>query len=118
MSKPFKTLGNGLARWLSLLASRLPMKVESHPSMPKRALAFIFLTASLGAAVLASGALRWESHDSLRFACYLVVAMLASGFKVQLPGIDGTQGARGPFVVPSPNLLPDHFGAGVDFVGA
>ncbi|MGA9209962.1 MAG: HD domain-containing phosphohydrolase [Terriglobales bacterium] len=67
--------------------------------MPKRALAFIFLTASLGAALLAVGALRWESHDSLRFACYLIVALLASGLKVQLPGIDGTMSVNFLFIL-------------------
>jgi len=99
MLNPLKTLGNGLLGWLSRLASRLPIKVESNPSMPKKALAFIFLTATLGAAVMAAGALRWESHDSLRFACYLVVALLASGLKVQLPGIDGTMSVNFLFIL-------------------
>ena len=48
---------------------------------------------------MAAGALRWESHDSLRFACYLVVALLASGLKVQLPGIDGTMSVNFLFIL-------------------
>ena len=67
--------------------------------MPKRALAFIFLTSSLGAAVMAAGAVRWESHDTLRFACYLAVALLASGLKVHLPGIDGTMSVNFLFIL-------------------
>ena len=51
--------------------------------MPKRAQAFIFVTAALGAAVIAASAVRWESQDGLRFVCYLLVALLASGLKVQ-----------------------------------
>ncbi len=99
MFKPLKTLGDGLARVLSRLAAHLPLKVESNPSMPKRALAFIVLTAALGVAVLASGLLRWESHDGLRFVCYLLVALLASGLKVQLPGIDGTMSVNFLFIL-------------------
>jgi len=67
--------------------------------MPKRAQAFVFLTSALGAAVMAAGAVHWESHDSLRFACYLVVALLASGLKVHLPGIDGTMSVNFLFIL-------------------
>jgi putative nucleotidyltransferase with HDIG domain len=32
----------------------------------------------------------WQSSDPIKFACYLVAALLASSFKVSLPGIEGT----------------------------
>src|ERR1700719_2414702 len=32
----------------------------------------------------------WHSSDPVKFACYLVAALLASSFKVSLPGIEGT----------------------------
>ncbi len=32
----------------------------------------------------------WYTTDTLKFACYLVAAMLASSLKVSLPGIEGT----------------------------
>ena len=35
----------------------------------------------------------------MRFACYLAVAMLASGLKVQLPGIDGTMSVNFLFIL-------------------
>ena len=35
-------------------------------------------------------ALHWHSSDPLKFACYLVAALLASSLKVTLPGIEGT----------------------------
>jgi diguanylate cyclase (GGDEF)-like protein/putative nucleotidyltransferase with HDIG domain len=99
MFNPFKMLGDGCVRGLSRLAAYLPIKVESNPSMPKRALAFIFLTAAVGAAVMATGALHWETHDGLRFVCYLLVALLASGLKVHLPGIDGTMSVNFLFIL-------------------
>ena len=99
MLKPLKMLGDGLVHGLSRMAAHLPIKVESSPPMPKRAQAFIFLTAALGAAVMVGGALRWESHDGLRFVCYLLVALLASGLKVQLSGIDATMSVNFLFIL-------------------
>src|SRR5947209_15823551 len=32
----------------------------------------------------------WHSSDPLKFVCYLLAAVLASSFKVSLPGIEGT----------------------------
>ncbi|HUA16525.1 MAG TPA: HD domain-containing phosphohydrolase [Verrucomicrobiae bacterium] len=32
----------------------------------------------------------WQSSDPLKFACYLIAALLASSLKITLPGIDGT----------------------------
>ena len=32
----------------------------------------------------------WQSHDPVKFVCYLIAALLASSLKVTLPGIDGT----------------------------
>jgi putative nucleotidyltransferase with HDIG domain len=34
--------------------------------------------------------LHWQSSDPVKFACYLIAALLASSFKVSLPGIEGT----------------------------
>ncbi len=34
--------------------------------------------------------LHWQSSDPVKFVCYLVAAVLASSFKVSLPGIEGT----------------------------
>ena len=33
---------------------------------------------------------RWQSSDPVKFVCYMVAAVLASSFKVSLPGIEGT----------------------------
>src|ERR1051326_7583574 len=61
--------------------------------------AFVGITASLGVVVLVWSLLHWQSHDPMRFVCYLVVAVLASGLKVQLPGIDGTMSVNFLFIL-------------------
>ena len=49
--------------------------------------------------VLGSALLRWQSADLTRFICYLAIAILASGLKVQLPGIDGTMSVNFLFIL-------------------
>jgi diguanylate cyclase (GGDEF)-like protein/putative nucleotidyltransferase with HDIG domain len=61
--------------------------------------AFIGITASIGVVVLGFALFHWQSHDPMRFACYLIVAILASGLKVQLPGIDGTMSVNFLFIL-------------------
>jgi diguanylate cyclase (GGDEF)-like protein/putative nucleotidyltransferase with HDIG domain len=60
---------------------------------------FVGITASLGVVVIAFALLHWQSQDLLRFLCYLSVAVLASGLKVQLPGIDGTMSVNFLFIL-------------------
>ncbi len=60
---------------------------------------FVGITASVGVVVLGFAILHWQSHDLLRFLCYLAVAVLASGLKVQLPGIDGTMSVNFLFIL-------------------
>lgn len=61
--------------------------------------AFVGITASFGVAVLAYALAHWHSVDPKRFLCYLIVAVLASGLKVQLPGIDGTMSVNFLFIL-------------------
>ena len=49
--------------------------------------------------VLCSALWRWQSADITRFLCYLAIAVLASGLKVQLPGIDGTMSVNFLFIL-------------------
>ena len=60
---------------------------------------FVGLTASLGVVVLGYALSHWQSQDLTRFVCYLAVAILASGLKVQLPGIDGTMSVNFLFIL-------------------
>ncbi len=61
--------------------------------------AFVGITASLGVVTLSLALSHWQSHDPMRFVCYLAVAILASGLKVQLPGIDGTMSVNFLFIL-------------------
>src|ERR1700749_4334257 len=61
--------------------------------------AFVGITAAPGLVVLGIALFHLQSQDLMRFACYLAVAILASGLKVQLPGIDGTMSVNFLFIL-------------------
>ena len=52
--------------------------------------AFIAGLATAASVSLAWGCIFWQSTDLVKFACYLIAAVLASSFKVILPGVEGT----------------------------
>src|SRR6202048_3664551 len=76
----------------------LQAEVAGRP-MSIRARLFIGATAALGMWALAHALLHWQSVDLARFVCYLLVAVLASSLKVQLPGIDGTMSVNFLFIL-------------------
>jgi putative nucleotidyltransferase with HDIG domain len=51
---------------------------------------FIGGLALAASASLAWGLTHWQSTDPVKFACYLIAAVLASSFKVIVPGVEGT----------------------------
>jgi diguanylate cyclase (GGDEF)-like protein/putative nucleotidyltransferase with HDIG domain len=61
--------------------------------------AFVGFMVAIGAGVLVSALWHWQTADLSRFVCYLAVAVLASGLKVQLPGIDGTMSVNFLFIL-------------------
>src|SRR5580692_4595001 len=67
--------------------------------MSIRARLFIGATAALGMWALADALWHWQSVDLPRFTCYLLVAVLASSLKIQLPGIDGTMSVNFLFIL-------------------
>jgi len=67
--------------------------------MSTQAKAFIAITASIGLLVLCTALWNWHCDDLLRFCCYLGIALVASGLKVQLPGIDGTMSVNFLFIL-------------------
>src|ERR1035438_3927431 len=69
------------------------------PPMSNRATTFITTTAAIGIFVLAHSLWYWHSDDLTRFICYLIIATLASGLKIQLPGIDGTMSVNFLFIL-------------------
>src|ERR1700681_4525321 len=80
-------------------ASRLRAMNRSADEMSVQTKVFVGITASLGAFVLGFALWHWQSADLARFVCYVAVAVLASGLKVQLPGIDGTMSVNFLFIL-------------------
>ena len=77
---------------------RIPLR-QKQSQMSTRTKLFVGITVSLGMVVLCSALWHWQSADLARFACYVLVAILASGLKVQLPGIDGTMSVNFLFIL-------------------
>ncbi len=67
--------------------------------MPIRAKLFVVFTATIGTAGMVGAILHWHSDDVLKFACYLIIAILASTLKVKLPGMDSTMSVHFLFVL-------------------
>jgi diguanylate cyclase (GGDEF)-like protein/putative nucleotidyltransferase with HDIG domain len=58
--------------------------------MPVKTRIYVTLVIALGLISLSHGISPWESGSTLRFALYLVVAVIGSGFKISLPRVEGT----------------------------
>jgi putative nucleotidyltransferase with HDIG domain len=58
--------------------------------MSFKAKIFITLVIVAGWLVLARGLFQWRSEDLASFVIYLIIALLASGLKLRLPGVTGT----------------------------
>jgi diguanylate cyclase (GGDEF)-like protein/putative nucleotidyltransferase with HDIG domain len=67
--------------------------------MSGRARLFIAATGAVGIWSLVHALWYWQSADLTRFVCYLLVAVLASSLKIQLPGIDGTMSVNFLFIL-------------------
>jgi diguanylate cyclase (GGDEF)-like protein/putative nucleotidyltransferase with HDIG domain len=60
---------------------------------------FILLQLLVGLPLLPYALLHWHSENTLRFDCFLIVALGASLFKVRLPGIQATMSANFLFIL-------------------
>jgi diguanylate cyclase (GGDEF)-like protein/putative nucleotidyltransferase with HDIG domain len=67
--------------------------------MNKQTSCFIAATALIGIAVIFTAIWQWQSQDLLRFTAYLAIALVASGLKVVLPGINGTMSVTFLFIL-------------------
>ena len=67
--------------------------------MSRRATLFIGTTAALGMSTLAYALWHWQSASLTQFTCYLLIAIVASSLKIQLPGIDGTMSVNFLFIL-------------------
>src|SRR5258708_24656972 len=67
--------------------------------MSRRGGLFMGITGAIGAWVFAYGLAHWQNTGLERFVCYLIVAVLASGLKIQIPGLDGTMSVNFLFIL-------------------
>jgi diguanylate cyclase (GGDEF)-like protein/putative nucleotidyltransferase with HDIG domain len=67
--------------------------------MPRAAKLYVFATLLAGLGTLIAGLMSWHPDNLTRFICFFLIANLASGFKVHLPGITGTMSANFLFVL-------------------
>ncbi len=67
--------------------------------MSKRATLFIGMTAAIGVSVFAYALTHWQNTGLERFTCYLLIAVLSSGLKIQIPGLDGTMSVNFLFIL-------------------
>jgi len=67
--------------------------------MSIKARLFIGMTVALGICALTYALWHWQSTDLSRLVCYVLIAVLASSLKVQLPGIDGTMSVNFLFIL-------------------
>lgn len=63
--------------------------------MPLKARIFAAISIATGAAFIATAVYPWQTGDVWRFCFYLVLSSLASGMKVNLPGIPDTMPQAG-----------------------
>src|SRR5215470_13089301 len=74
-------------------------KAQAWNSMSVTARLYVGVMVGLGTAVLAVGAMHPTSHQPMKFLCYLLVAVLASRLKVNLPGITGSMSVNFLFIL-------------------
>jgi hypothetical protein len=67
--------------------------------MNGKARLFIAAMAVLGTGALVYGAQSWTSTDPVKFVWYLLISLLASRLRVQLPGITGTMSVNFLFIL-------------------
>ena len=74
------------------------MALKQH-EMSLTARIYIFLVILLGLSLVAAQALNWHSDSLLRFACYFLVALFASGLKVNIPTATATLSVNFLFIL-------------------
>jgi diguanylate cyclase (GGDEF)-like protein/putative nucleotidyltransferase with HDIG domain len=80
-----------------IASNSAPNASSDHLSIAARL--FVGAAVAIGSVTMAFAFWHWHSHDLTRFLSYLLVALLASGLKVQLPGIDGTMSVNFLFIL-------------------
>src|SRR5580658_8787215 len=73
------------------------MNGREESPMSLQARAYIAFVCTLGVACLLAA--NWEMQHPIRFACYLLICVVASALKVNLPGILGTMSVNFLFII-------------------
>jgi diguanylate cyclase (GGDEF)-like protein/putative nucleotidyltransferase with HDIG domain len=60
---------------------------------------FILMMVVLGAVSIGSGVAQWHTANMVQFVAYLAIALVASGLKVDLPGVSGNMSVNFLFVL-------------------
>ena len=68
-------------------------------SLQGPAVTFVIVQLLIGLPLLPVALYHWHSEDRLRFLCFLAMALIASLFKVRLPGINATMSANFLFIL-------------------
>lgn len=68
-------------------------------SISMKSRAFILMMVALGVAAIATGITQWHSTHMVQFIAYLAIALVASGLKVDLPGVNGNMSVNFLFVL-------------------
>src|SRR5690242_4510933 len=79
------------------MSAMAPDATRPRPPLNWKAKLYIAFITACGAGCLLSA--DWDMHHFVRFFCYLVICILASGMKVNLPGILGTMSVNFLFIL-------------------
>src|SRR6266852_9362457 len=75
------------------------MHCAPRGTVSKKAKVYIVFTALAGMTALRVGLDPWQSDDAVRFICYFLISTMASGCKVNLPGVTGTMSVNFLFIL-------------------
>ena len=75
------------------------MENYGRKPMSAKAKAFIGAVMMVGLVAFAAAVLQWKPQHLAQFACYLAIALMASGLKITLPEINGTMSVNFLFVL-------------------
>src|SRR5260370_42175366 len=64
-----------------------------------KAILYITVISLAGMTALKIGLEPWKSDDAFRFACYFLISIMASGCKVNLPGVTGMMSVNFLFIL-------------------
>ncbi len=77
----------------------MPAQIGNPEPLPQQTRFYVSVVSAFGIAVLLTGFAHWESPDFVKYGCYLVVALAASGLKITFPTMAGTLSVNFLFIL-------------------